>query len=791
MMKTLFPIPKDLFTAIRAANSEATVRQLVIQQLDCEDIKLEEDRSDASHENILFEFKYDEDMKSPSGRRAEILSQALYYCYYTYTDGKKRVPPYVALIDKDEFVIYEREKLEPIYKNLPLFKSGTPSNPDEAVVEVSKKVEPHLYIFTQTSEDLNKAINELRRILHSEIAIAEDITEYNIRRLYSSWRNRFEQFLNHKGTENKPHVFRKDCSDEGEIIKIESGDMFGNEVITIKFNLDNEVALIERCPKSRYTEFWGRWKRLINPKEEKRIFQTIADLFEKEVRRAKGQFYTPTELAQHGWAYLEKELGENFWYDGTWRIWDCSCGEGGLAINVIPRSALQYTYLSSLDIGEIDFVKKHLPMCKKVWQMDFLNTQLHNFPEEIRRDMKNPDIKWVFFINPPYGEGSSGKATDNPEWFKKGVSLSLVKAWMQKDRLSIASKEKYAQFLYRIEKEFRGKYVLGSYTTMKIFVSKEYTNLRKYWRPVFKSGLICCANKWHQGNGAFPSVFSVFDCREKGKWGPMEYDILEYRKDRAKGILKGKKSFVQEDPKRSFRDYFFPKEGLPNDELTVVQSNGLKTYDGNSKMSNYRPKGTWASGGFISAFMRQQNFSRMVSGNVIDNYVPIFINKGNYKKVLCGLGLYWSIKPTWQNNADFLSAPVRDLTPQEEADTVLYTLASTRNRTTTARLEETIITTNKGRTINGGIIVENKLNPFDEKLFDWSDCSDIGKEVLRLYKHYLDNIVKWKEQDTVLGKGEWLGMYQYHRIKKIPQELVDAIEKLRLSVEKTALELCF
>ena len=126
MKKTLFPIPKDLLAALHGANSEATIRQLVIQQLDCEDIKLEEGRSDASHENILFEFKHDEDMKNPEGKRAEILAQALYYCHNTYTDGKKPVPAYLALIDKDEFVIYERAILEPIYKNLPLFKSGTP-----------------------------------------------------------------------------------------------------------------------------------------------------------------------------------------------------------------------------------------------------------------------------------------------------------------------------------------------------------------------------------------------------------------------------------------------------------------------------------------------------------------------------------------------------------------------------------------------------------------------------------------------------------------------------------------
>jgi hypothetical protein len=46
-------------------------------------------------------------------------------------------------------------------------------------------------------------------------------------------------------------------------------------------------------------------------------------------------------------------------------------------------------------------------------------------------------------------------------------------------------------------------------------------------------------------------------------------------------------------------------------------------------------------------------------------------------------------------------------------------------------------------------------------------------------------------QDAVIDKGEWLGMYQYHRIVPIPKELVDAIEKLRRVVENTALELCF
>jgi hypothetical protein len=121
----LFPIRKDLLNALHKANSEATVRQLVIQQLDCDGVKLEDERTDAYHENILFEFKHDVDMQHKGGVRARILAQVLYYCRSFYVDAQKRVPPHVALIDKDEFVFYERAELEQTYKNDTLFQSET------------------------------------------------------------------------------------------------------------------------------------------------------------------------------------------------------------------------------------------------------------------------------------------------------------------------------------------------------------------------------------------------------------------------------------------------------------------------------------------------------------------------------------------------------------------------------------------------------------------------------------------------------------------------------------------
>ena len=53
----------------------------------------------AYYESIL-----DKEMRK-EGDRARVLAQALYYCQKRYFDGK-RVPPYIVLIDKDEFVTY-------------------------------------------------------------------------------------------------------------------------------------------------------------------------------------------------------------------------------------------------------------------------------------------------------------------------------------------------------------------------------------------------------------------------------------------------------------------------------------------------------------------------------------------------------------------------------------------------------------------------------------------------------------------------------------------------------------
>ena len=58
-------------------------------------------------------------------------------------------------------IIYKRDKLEPIYKNEQLFDKGNPSDPDEAVIELCKNVEPLIYLSMNTEAACNRAVRSL------------------------------------------------------------------------------------------------------------------------------------------------------------------------------------------------------------------------------------------------------------------------------------------------------------------------------------------------------------------------------------------------------------------------------------------------------------------------------------------------------------------------------------------------------------------------------------------------------------------------------------------------------
>ena len=66
MQDTLFPPPNDLFGTLCEARSEADVRQAVLAELPLG--RLEYLETDYLHENLLIEFKLDNDLSNREGK---------------------------------------------------------------------------------------------------------------------------------------------------------------------------------------------------------------------------------------------------------------------------------------------------------------------------------------------------------------------------------------------------------------------------------------------------------------------------------------------------------------------------------------------------------------------------------------------------------------------------------------------------------------------------------------------------------------------------------------------------
>lgn len=112
----------------------------------------------------------------------------------------------------------------------------------------------------------------------------------------------------------------------------------------------------------------------------------------------------------------------------------------------------------------------------KGMSFDFEDTKTWKLPEQLRADLANPKLKWIILINPPFATAQQGCA--------KGINKSDVVATklrkvMHRQDLGEVSRELFAQFLFRIKREFAGKTPhLGLFSKIKYINPTNDTKLR-------------------------------------------------------------------------------------------------------------------------------------------------------------------------------------------------------------------------------------------------------------------------------------------------------------------------
>ena len=555
-------------------------------------------------------------------------------------------------------------------------------------------------------------------------------------------------------------------------------------------------------------------RKRINPysKESQGIEQKLYELVEMDHRRALGQFYTPSRIAKIAWEMIVKQLGDQFWQDGTWRIWDNCVGSGNLEHEIIPQDALPHTYLSTINADEVEFLKTNnyfKGKCRGIFQFDYLNDHHSKLPKNLHDDLTNNEIKWLFFINPPYKEATGYTA----EQKSPGVSSSTIADEMKSQKMGKCANELNMQFLYKIERDFgkRG-YYLGLFSKAKWITKPSSERFRKMWLPKFDGGFMLSAsehfvqqrNKEHElkAQGTFPIIFSLLGRLQKtsqqsaASWKEQDWT---YNTIDNKAKCKSSKTFLVFDKQRlGFREYFVPHHKENNVRVVPVMSGAVMPLTGAKAGTDKASQDFTGTMVFYQADFQHNNFCNILSGLAHGGYT---ITTTNYKSILAGFALFKSVKYDWTRDVDLFYAPYRDLTDTEVADCLLYALLCPSNNTATTR-------------VNNNMLF-NWFNPFDKKKFDFVNLplSAVARTAFDELMNYCNKVVQWKKLDTPYGVGVWLGLYQYRTSydtvnktykKKFgkgypnqdlygipyPDSFKQAIETLRQRVETLAIELC-
>lgn len=225
-----------------------------------------------------------------------------------------------------------------------------------------------------------------------------------------------------------------------------------------------------------------------------------------ERRLRTGEFYTPLECARLGFYYLQRIL--DFQSSGL-RLWDMAAGTGNLE-TVLPPEFLSRCYISTLLDDDADRCQKKFPSAT-AFQYDYLNDDQSKLPSKLVSELNDPTLEWLIFINPPYAMANNfERRADRVD--KSSVSMTRIRQLMTADGLGAVSRELYAQFLYRIDRDFKGRR-----STLAMFSKLNYINatndqkLRdKIFDYEFKGGFLIPSKIFADTKGNFPVGFMMW-----------------------------------------------------------------------------------------------------------------------------------------------------------------------------------------------------------------------------------------------------------------------------------------
>ncbi|MDR3232334.1 MAG: hypothetical protein LBT46_01470 [Planctomycetaceae bacterium] len=657
------------------------------------------ERHDLYTPQVLFEFKYDKDFRNLK-YLAETVAQTLYYIRkLRYSrqpkfDGcvDKPIPPAICFASRDYAVVTETTLWKQFYDNPDYDWDLAPSSPDENLVQdiahsfVTKKL--HLYEIADKN-GFNAFAELLKKHLGGQLtfkfAEKKVITEENFEEVFEYWNKIFGDSVR-----NGFKTSRYFVSD------IQEGNTWfekDKSKAHFKVGLSGEYREKKILLKD-YDYFWSLYEKVTDVDTARAIYAKMDRLSETSLRRFYGEFFTPIPFAKKALHYIEKTLGRQWWKTGEYRLWDMAAGTGNLEYH-LPQEALQYCYLSTYFQEDVEHLKKLFTNCC-VFQYDYLNDDINNvfvarrslatkngdaydltwkLPKNLLEDLKNPEMKWIIFINPPFATAQRSKIRSGA---KKDVSNTELRKFMHKDNLGEVSRELFSQFIYRIKNEFDQRTTfLGLFSKVKYITANNDQKLRdKVFQFLFERGFVFSSVNFHgtSRSNQFPVGFLLWNLSQNKKLENQNI-ILDVFNERVEKVEKKRLNAIH-------REQFLSAWIMRPKTVKIFPPFGSAI---NIKKDNLDRRDR-AAEGFLASLMcngndmGSQNSTAFFSGPSA-SAGGVSVTAENFEQAMVVHAARRIPKAAWLNDRDQFMRPNQELPQEFITDCTLWNLFSNSNHT--------------------------------------------------------------------------------------------------------------
>ena len=789
-------------------NTEEEVKNIFSRVFDFE--LNTQDQIDALTEFCLFEFKYDLNFKSLDNR-SKVFAQALHYVHRLFKD--QIVPDYICIANKESAMLVATDNFKGIYENdLVKFEDvwkNKPSEPSQTLIDEVSKIEivnnGQLYLYSNKANVIEFS-DDLKKVLRGKgKTLKQKITERNIEKVWTIWTNHFEEYVKNK--DYKPTFYFYCDIQEGKTYVVEKTEK--NSRICFVLDENSGESSVILLPTSEYEDFWKRFKKLTDYDTINKIQQKIYQLENTDVKKFQGMFYTPRPEAKRALEYLENYLGENFWANGEYRIWDMCAGTGNLEYD-FDSSLIEYCYLSTLEPDEVKYCEALFPNAKAVFQYDYLNddvtsllgntifdsmTQL-KMPNSLKDDLNNPNIKWIVFINPPYAEASESKKAGEKR--KSGVNDTQIAALMKKGIYGNEAHELYTQFLYRIMKEMPlNRTTLCMFSTPKYIIASSNRKMRdNLFLAKYRGGFVINSHSFSQCKGSpFPIIYAMWDLSNKMKLNEQNLVFDVYGTN---PMHLTEKHFVE--PNKTINEWF---EREKNTRTFVPFSSAIQ--EKAITTSDIRDRVTDSFLGYLgcSGTDVQNNKYTCLMSAPTGTHMGTCITETNFIKCIIINAVRNIVTLNWLNNRDQYSVPNSEVDIEFKIDCLIWSLFDGSNQSASIRnvyykdktyqvtnnfypftKEEMKINSRFPNSFVSNLIASNRLSDEASKVLN------IGKKIYETFYKRIDDVdlTKWR-----IDKIDYrCGWYQIRnallelndkKINQLIDELKANLDLLKLKIE--------